>query len=124
MSNDWETTNGLDPQRNDANEDKDHDGLTNYEEFLAGTDPSDPASKLEVRTLTKVGENVDLTWASVPGQNYGIRFSNDLLAWQDFTDANNAPLIFTGDGGQTTIRMNMPQAAGVGRMFFKVQLKR
>src|SRR5204863_9047730 len=89
MSNDWEIANGLDPQRNDANEDNDGDGLTNYEEFLAGTNPNDAASKLEVRNLTKPGQDIDLTWKSVPGQDYEIHFSNDLVVWQTFTDSNN-----------------------------------
>ncbi|MBA7582573.1 hypothetical protein ES708_24504 [subsurface metagenome] len=44
MPDDWEIYYGLDPYRDDANEDPDGDGLTNLEEFLAGTDPSAPNS--------------------------------------------------------------------------------
>ena len=124
MSNDWEIANGLNPQQNDANEDKDKDGMSNYEEFLAGTNPNDPASRLEVKNLSKAGEDIDLTWRSVAGQNYGIHFSNDLVTWQDLTDSNNTPPIFTADGAETTVHITMPEAAGAGRMFFRVELKR
>lgn len=40
MPDGWEVTHGLDPRRNDANEDKDFDFLSNLEEYLAGTSPS------------------------------------------------------------------------------------
>jgi hypothetical protein len=42
MPDAWEVVNNLDPLRNDANEDPDNDGLTNLQEFVAGTDPHNP----------------------------------------------------------------------------------
>ena len=44
MHNSWETANGLNPDVNDANGSEDVDTFTNLEEYLAGTDPSDPSS--------------------------------------------------------------------------------
>lgn len=45
LSDEYETQYGLDPKNAaDADEDKDGDGFTNMEEFLAKTDPSDPNS--------------------------------------------------------------------------------
>ncbi len=40
----WEEENGLDPNSNDAAGDKDHDGLTNGEEYGLGTDPENSDS--------------------------------------------------------------------------------
>ncbi|MDX9703583.1 MAG: kelch repeat-containing protein [Candidatus Auribacterota bacterium] len=38
----WETENGLNPLLDDADDDADNDGLTNLQEFIAGTDPHNP----------------------------------------------------------------------------------
>ena len=45
MPDGWEVTNGLDPTANDASSDKDNDGYSNLQEYLADTDPNDPNSK-------------------------------------------------------------------------------
>ena len=39
IPSEWEIEWGLDPNRNDANEDPDDDGLNNLQEYLNGTDP-------------------------------------------------------------------------------------
>jgi len=44
MPDEWEIANFLDPLLDDAHDDADEDGYTNLEEYLAGTDPNNPAS--------------------------------------------------------------------------------
>nr|MDO8082107.1 clostripain-related cysteine peptidase [Candidatus Freyarchaeota archaeon] len=44
MPDGWEVRYDLVPLSNDANQDKDGDGFTNLQEYLAGTDPTDPNS--------------------------------------------------------------------------------
>ena len=45
MPDDWELDHGLNPDNpNDAEDDSDYDYLTNLEEYLAGTDPTNPDS--------------------------------------------------------------------------------
>jgi hypothetical protein len=39
MPNGWEKKNGLDPQKDDAQEDPDADLLVNIDEYAEGTDP-------------------------------------------------------------------------------------
>lgn len=44
MPNDWESEHGLDPNSYDAEGDLDLDGWTNWEEYMAGTDPNNAAA--------------------------------------------------------------------------------
>lgn len=45
MTDGWEATYGFDPLDDQhANEDADQDGFTNLEEYIKGTDPTDPNS--------------------------------------------------------------------------------
>ena len=39
MPDGWEVSYGLDPLNNDMNGDADYDGISNYDEYIAGTDP-------------------------------------------------------------------------------------
>ena len=54
--------------------DSDNDGATNVEEFLAGTNPTDPESKLELSIINmEVGQR--LTWKAEPGSVYQLQQS-------------------------------------------------
>jgi hypothetical protein len=42
MPDDWEKANGLNPLSDDGSGDLDRDGITNYQEYLMGSDPRNP----------------------------------------------------------------------------------
>ncbi len=57
----------------DPNDDPDGDGLSNWEEYLAGTDPLDALSDLVVVTVRpQANGSIELRWPSVPGRTYRI----------------------------------------------------
>ncbi|MBX3748049.1 MAG: hypothetical protein KF833_22300 [Verrucomicrobiae bacterium] len=61
-------------------EDSDGDGATNLEEWLAGTDPTDPTSRLTVRVQpTPLGLRVE--WTTRPGFLYQLQSSSDGRVW-------------------------------------------
>jgi hypothetical protein len=65
----------------DPNADPDHDGMTNGEEFLAGTDPTDPQSAFAIIRVDKdASGGVDVQWSSVQGKLYTVLRSGDLLS--------------------------------------------
>lgn len=72
MPNDYEIANRLDPNLNDASDDPDQDGLTNYQEFLAGTDPRNVNSVFRVKRINLANGQVRITWSSVAGKTYTI----------------------------------------------------
>ncbi len=77
MDNAWEIENGLDPNRYDATADADADGWTNWEEFMAGTDPSradkfpEPYAKALFHYSGKSGYRADGTPAGAVLYSYG-----------------------------------------------------
>ena len=76
MPDAWELAHGLNPFLRDAVWDNDGDGLTNWQEFLAGTDPSDPRSYLRLEAAGAGGE-VRLTFFAVAGRGYSVLTCDD-----------------------------------------------
>ena len=75
MPDGWEMAEESDPGNpEDAQEDKDGDGVSNLAEYLAGTDPWDPQSYLRIGSVAAgdgVG-GVELRWGSVASRLYTV----------------------------------------------------
>ena len=75
MPDGWETANGFDPNNSsDAAADADMDGASNYEEFVAGTDPRHPGSVLRVISSTKNGNVYTIEFFAVAGKTYRLQY--------------------------------------------------
>ncbi|MSU59600.1 MAG: metallophosphoesterase family protein [Pedosphaera sp.] len=69
----WETTYGV----SDPDADPDGDGLTNLQEYLANTNPTNAASALRITSAAQDGSgHFQMTWASIGGTRYRVQFSN------------------------------------------------
>jgi hypothetical protein len=70
-----------------ASADPDHDGMSNLQEYLAGTDPNDASDKfvLTAYGLAPGGTQVTLTWKSALTRCYQIEKTLNLSspAWTD-----------------------------------------
>jgi hypothetical protein len=73
-----------------ANLDPDGDGASNWQEYVAGTNPMDPASVLQLTPLAP-SPNFNLQWPSVPGKTYRVQSSASLFSTNWFTTASNLP---------------------------------
>jgi len=90
----------FDPKNIRAQDDSDFDGVSNLDEFRAGTDPANKDDVLQLEVTDSGVPNVGkLTFYSVPGKTYQIR-AGDLSAdniWSAATFANSptGPATFT-----------------------------
>ncbi|MCB1129676.1 MAG: sulfatase-like hydrolase/transferase [Verrucomicrobiae bacterium] len=78
---DWLEGHGIDGGDPEAADliDHDKDGALAWEEYLAGTDPTDPGSVFRASsTVSEDGGNLVLTWPSAAGRTYQIQDSGNL----------------------------------------------
>jgi len=57
----------------DPNADADGDGLSNYHEFLAGTNPTNAASLFKVVGAARTASDIAVTWTAVGGHSYVVQ---------------------------------------------------
>jgi hypothetical protein len=75
----WEIQNGFmtNAMSTDGFDDTDGDGMTNAQEFRAGTNPNDPASVLKVTQFT-AGEPATIRFVAVANRSYTLQFTDDV----------------------------------------------
>jgi hypothetical protein len=99
------------------NADPDHDGQSNLQEYLAGTDPTDANSVLRITNFGILSDTVTtlLVWTSVPTRNYHIQATPTLISpvWADSGLGVIAPA-----SGSTTIAF--PPVLGAFSEFYRV----
>jgi hypothetical protein len=77
-----------------ASADPDHDGMSNLEEYLAGTNPNDSNDVLRVTSVSRGGGVIKLTtinWTSAPTRYYNVQYRTTL-------DTNSTWTNLTGSG--------------------------
>ncbi|PYI84469.1 MAG: hypothetical protein DME26_13240 [Verrucomicrobia bacterium] len=93
----WELAHQLDPNSalgdNGAFGDPDHDGFTNLQEYLSGTDPRDASSLLKVEAIT-TGNPTTIHFRAVAGRIYSIDYADDLDGgeWTKLADVPAQPV--------------------------------
>ena len=117
----WESTYFNQSSGVDPNGDLDHDGMTNGNEFLSGTDPSNGNSVFKVSSFAKDSSGIGftVTWTSVPGKTYQVTYSNSPSGpW--LTDLAGSTL--TAGSGEATLSYTDTTAGTQDKRFYRVQL--
>ena len=80
MPDSWELSYGLNPTNAlDGVQDLDMDQINNHDEFLAGTDPSDPDSFLKISLIKAEADEVIVKWNAVSNRVYSVLWTDSLL---------------------------------------------
>lgn len=99
-------------------DDPDSDGVSNLNEFIAGTGPRDASSYLKVESMQAVGTIIRITFKAVAGKSYSVLFRDGILSgpWTKLTDvpagASTRDVRVTDTTGRPTrfYRLVTPQA--------------
>jgi Tol biopolymer transport system component len=114
MDDDWEVTYFGDKSRNGAG-DFDGDGVSDLQEFLAGTDPTNINSYFRVLTIAPAGGGAKLLfWSGNPDRSYRAEFKDDLGA------ASWTALTGTISWNSSTASITDPGAGGATNRFYRV----
>ncbi len=122
MADGWETSHRLNPgDASDAGVDADRDGMSNYAEYRAGTDPTNAASFFAVAiaeaSLRLQGRVVVLRWHSISNRTYAVERS-------DAPDAATfAPLAAGVPAGPPENHFVDPSSTNQGRYFYRVRVE-
>jgi hypothetical protein len=83
----WESLYGFSPTNNaDRNVDSDLDGMSNWQEYIAGTDPTNALSYLRVDLLVGGGKTV--IFGAISNRTYTVQYADDpgSLSWSNLAD--------------------------------------
>jgi hypothetical protein len=100
IPNSWKQQYGLDPfDPALGSKDSDHDGMSNLQEYLAGTNPTNAASNFRILSAAITNRDVRVDWTTMGGHSYVLQTNSDLLGtFQDLT----AAIAVTGTNEGTT----------------------
>jgi len=98
------------------NADPDGDGLSNYREYLAGTNPTNAASRVQfLSPVPDGGGGVTLSWLSAPDKTYTVEYSTN-VAGTNWTELR----AMTGTG---SIQTCADSSAGVRARYYRLRVQ-
>lgn len=100
-----QTLNHLTGPHASPDSDPDNDSASNWAEFTAGTNPTNPMSRLQIDTISAVSGNILLQWTAVTGKTYRVQTAPDINSpelWYDVsTDIQAGSFIHSNVTSQT-----------------------
>jgi len=117
--------------RTGPNDDADGDGISNLNEYLAGTYAFDPADGFRLNLVANPGGTPFLQFMSVSPRTYVIFSSTNLQSWAplqfkvlaDGPDAPSLPNYRATDIRILTVEPVLPEGIPPSQFFFKVQVQ-
>jgi hypothetical protein len=112
LHNSWEKSLNSNPNAPDS----DGDFMTDYEEFLAGTNPIDANSYLGIQELSLANspDGLVIKWSAIPGKSYKVQYSTLDLDADGYSFSNISATIIADQSLEEATITNAP--SGVFRI--------
>jgi len=104
-----------------ASDDADGDGVSNLNEYLAGTNPTNATSFLHLTSLTVTTSGVRATWTTTPSRTYVLQMASKLGGTNKFADVSLA-ISAPGTGESRTNFTDTSAKSGLTGRFYRVRL--
>ncbi|HEX4264700.1 MAG TPA: choice-of-anchor Q domain-containing protein [Verrucomicrobiae bacterium] len=111
----WAQEHGLPTDGSADSQDPDRDGMNNWQEWIAGTDPFNVASVLRIAAISNNPPGLQITWQSVSGKTYYLQRATNLSIQPAFSSIRSN---ITGQATNTSV--NDSTATDQGPYFYRV----
>ncbi len=115
----WLQSYGLSTYAPSVYADADSDGLNNFQEWIAGTIPTNAASALRMLSTTDTPLGIDVTWSSVTNRSYSLERATDLSAMPAFAAVRS-----NLSGLPDVTACTDTNFTGAGPFFYRVRVER
>ena len=119
IPNGWKQQYNFDPfDPTVAGADPDGDGMSNLQEYLTGTDPTNSASYFHVLSIAPQGNDILITWMTAGGLTNAVLSATDPGGSYSNISGN---IIITGSGVSTTNYLDLGAATNTPLNFYRIQ---
>jgi alpha-L-arabinofuranosidase len=101
--------------------DPDGDGMTNTNEFLTGTSPTNSASVFRVLSILPVGDDMRISWQSAGGRTNAVQVASGEYS-NNFADVPGSLTVIAGSGDAVTNFTHAGAATNSPAQFYRIRL--
>jgi len=102
-----------------AGDDADGDGMSNLQEYLAGTDPTNNASAFRILSITRENNDLRVTWLAAGGHTNAVQAAPSLTG--DYSDVSSN-IVIAGSSDMATNYLDLGAVTNSPARYYRIRL--